>query len=33
MSGGFGWAKDVVGNLCVDNSGNLLETCERDGVS
>ena len=28
---GLGWAKDVVGNLCLDNSGNLLETCERDG--
>ncbi len=28
---GFGWAKDVVANLCLDNSGNLLETCERDG--
>jgi hypothetical protein len=30
---GFGWAKDVVGNLCLDTSGNLLQTCERDGVS
>jgi hypothetical protein len=30
-SGGFGWAKDVVANLCLDNFGNLLETCERDG--
>ncbi|HYA06564.1 MAG TPA: hypothetical protein VEF90_11795, partial [Xanthobacteraceae bacterium] len=29
---GLGWAKDVVGNLCLDNSGNLLDTCERDGV-
>ena len=29
---GLGWAKDVVGNLCLDNSGELLETCERDGV-
>jgi hypothetical protein len=28
---GFGWAKDVVANLCLDDSGNLLETCERDG--
>jgi hypothetical protein len=28
---GLGWAKDVVGDLCLDNSGNLLETCERDG--
>lgn len=31
-SDGLGWAKDVVGNLCLDNSGELLETCERDGV-
>ena len=31
-SAGLGWAKDVVGNLCVDNFGELLETCERDGV-
>jgi hypothetical protein len=30
---GYGWAKDVVGNLCLDASGNLLQTCERDGVS
>ena len=30
-SAGFGWAKDVVGNLCLDNFGNLLQTCERDG--
>jgi len=30
---GSGWAKDVVGDLCIDASGNLLETCERDGVS
>jgi hypothetical protein len=30
---GFGWAKDVVGNLCLDSAGNLLQTCERDGVS
>jgi hypothetical protein len=28
---GLGWAKDIVGDLCLDNSGNLLETCERDG--
>lgn len=28
---GFGWAKDVVAELCLDNSGNLLETCDRDG--
>ena len=31
-SGGLGWAKDVVANLCLDNSGDLLETCERDGA-
>jgi len=30
-SEGLGWAKDVVANLCLDTSGNLLETCERDG--
>ncbi|MGH6673161.1 MAG: hypothetical protein ACRECV_14470 [Xanthobacteraceae bacterium] len=29
---GFGWAKDVVGNLCVDDYGNLLQTCDRDGA-
>jgi hypothetical protein len=29
---GQGWAKDIVANLCVDNFGNLLQTCERDGV-
>jgi hypothetical protein len=28
---GLGWAKDIVGDLCLDDSGNLLETCERDG--
>ena len=32
-SAGFGWAKDVVGNLCLDNFGKLLETCQRDGIS
>ena len=30
-SDGLGWAKDVVGDLCLDNSGNLVETCDRDG--
>lgn len=30
-SGGLGWAKDVVANLCLDDYGNLLQTCERDG--
>jgi hypothetical protein len=29
---GLGWAKDVVANLCLDNYGNLLDTCERDGT-
>ena len=29
---GLGWAKDVVADLCLDNYGNLVETCERDGV-
>jgi hypothetical protein len=29
---GFGWAKDVLGNLCVDGSGKLLDPCDRDGV-
>ena len=31
-SDGMGWAKDVVDNLCLDNDGALLDTCERDGV-
>ena len=30
-TGGLGWAKDVVGNLCIDASGNLMQTCDRDG--
>ena len=30
-SDGLGWAKDMVAGLCLDNSGNLLETCDRDG--
>jgi lysophospholipase L1-like esterase len=30
-SAGLGWAKDVVANLCLDNYGNILETCDRDG--
>jgi hypothetical protein len=29
---GLGWAKDVVPNLCLDKSGDLLDTCDRDGV-
>jgi hypothetical protein len=28
---GLGWAKDVVGNLCVDKFGDLTQTCDRDG--
>src|SRR5271169_1009052 len=28
---GLGWAKDVVGNLCVDKFGDLMQTCDRDG--
>ncbi|MFZ1922649.1 MAG: hypothetical protein WB868_07930 [Xanthobacteraceae bacterium] len=31
-SDGLGWARDVVANLCLDDYGNLVETCERDGV-
>jgi hypothetical protein len=31
-SDGLGWAKDIVAELCLDNSGNLLETCDRDGA-
>src|ERR1700692_147674 len=30
-SDGLGWAKDVVGNLCVDKFGDLMQTCDRDG--
>jgi len=30
-SEGLGWAQDAVANLCLDNFGNLLDTCERDG--
>jgi hypothetical protein len=32
-SNGLGWAKDVVANLCVDDYGNLLRTCDRDGIT
>ena len=28
---GRGWARDVVERVCVDRSGNVFETCERDG--
>ena len=30
-SDGLGWAKDVVAQLCLDDPGNLLESCDRDG--
>src|SRR5215469_5068116 len=30
-SDGVGWAKDVVGNLCLDGYGELVDTCTRDG--
>jgi lysophospholipase L1-like esterase len=30
---GLGWAKDVVGNLCLDDYGALVATCQRDGVN
>jgi hypothetical protein len=29
---GRGWARDVVERLCVDRAGNLMQSCERDGV-
>jgi hypothetical protein len=28
---GRGWAREMVGNLCVDQSGRIPETCQRDG--
>ncbi|MCC7346587.1 MAG: hypothetical protein IT538_04245 [Variibacter sp.] len=31
-SGGHGWARLMLNGLCVDAAGNLVETCERDGV-
>lgn len=31
-SGGRGWARDVVGRLCVDAAGGPLDECMRDGV-
>src|ERR1700733_5168648 len=31
-TGGMGWAKDVVGNLCLDAYGDLVDTCDRDGA-
>ena len=30
-SDGRGWARDMVDNLCVDQTGRLPETCQRDG--
>src|SRR5215475_4708525 len=30
-SDGRGWARDIVDRLCVDRTGRLLESCERDG--
>jgi len=32
-TGGRGWARTMVGSLCVDAAGNLSETCARDGVA
>ena len=29
---GRGWARDVLGNLCVDAAGRVTETCVRDGA-
>src|SRR5262252_3113461 len=31
-SDGRGWARDTVERLCVDRSGRLMDTCDRDGV-
>lgn len=28
---GMGWARQMIDRLCLDGSGKLLETCERDG--
>ena len=30
-SDGRGWARDIIERLCVDRTGRLLESCERDG--
>src|SRR5215471_5832216 len=32
-TGGRGWARTMVGSLCVDGAGNLNETCTRDSVA
>src|SRR6185312_8621886 len=29
---GRGWARGMLGNLCVDPMGGVINTCERDGV-
>jgi hypothetical protein len=29
---GGGWARDVVGRLCLDNTGQIVDQCVRDGV-
>jgi hypothetical protein len=31
-SDGRGWAKDLLGHLCLDAAGAVTETCQRDGV-
>jgi len=31
-SDGRGWARDIVERLCLDRTGRLLETCDRDGT-
>lgn len=31
-SDGRGWARDTVERLCVDRSGQLMDSCDRDGV-
>jgi lysophospholipase L1-like esterase len=32
-TGGRGWARTMIGSLCVDAAGNLAESCNRDGVA
>src|SRR5271165_5954042 len=29
---GLGWAKDIVANLCLDAYGELVDSCDRDGI-
>ena len=31
LTGGRGWAQEILPHLCVNAAGTLLETCERDG--